>query len=85
MLCEISRPRHKATPKRVAPKATGFERHLYTVPGLPPDQQSVVEDTFFRDVDTIASEALRFMTENGHHDMGRELRIGWVRFTLSLR
>ena len=85
ILCEFSRPRLRVLPKRVAPKGTGFERHLYTVPGLPMEQQSVLEDKFFRDTDAIASEALRFMLTTGGHDMSDHLRNGWSRFLNSLR
>ncbi len=85
MLCEISRPRNRATPKRVAPKATGFERHLYTVTGIPADKRSVVEDDYFQKVDGTAAEALQFMLQTGGHDMPDRLRRGWARFILSLR
>lgn len=84
VLCELSRPRCEVKPKRVPPKGTGFERHLYTVQGLPKEQQSVLEDEFFRDTDTVASEALRFMSETGGHDMSNLLRNGWSRFLNSL-
>lgn len=84
VLCEFSRPRDRVLPKRVAPKGTGFERHLYTVPGLPKERQSVLEDEFFRDTDTIASEALCFMIKTGGHDMSDRLRNGWSRFLNSL-
>ncbi len=84
-LYEFSRPRHRVVSKPVGPKATGFERHLYTVPGLPKEHQSILEDEFFRDTDTIASEALQFMIEAGGHDMSDRLRNGWSRFLNSLR
>lgn len=84
-LCEFSRPRLRVVSKSVAPKGTGFERHLYTVPGLPKERQSALEDEFFRDTDTIASDAMRFMTDTGGHDMSDRLRNGWSRFLNSLR
>lgn len=84
-LCEISRPRGKAVAKRVAPRATGFQRHLYTVAGLPSERQTVLEDEFFRDLDRVASDALRFMTDSGSADWPRKFRIGWARFVLSFQ
>ena len=45
----------------------------------------MLEDKFFRDIDTIASNALRFMVNTGGHDMNVHLRNGWSRFLNSLR
>ena len=84
-LCEFSRPRDRVISKPVGPKGTGFERHLYTVPGLPKERQSILEDEFFRDTDNVASEALQFMVRTGGHDMSDRLRNGWSRFLNSLR
>ena len=84
-LYEFSRPRLQVASKHVVPKSTGFERHLYSIAGLPKEQQSVLEDKFFRDVDTIASDALRYMINTGGHDMNVHLRNGWSRFLNSLR
>lgn len=84
-LYEFSRPRFQVTSKHVVPKGTGFERHLYTIAGLPKEQQSVLEDKFFRDIDTTASDALRYMINTGGHNMNVHLRNGWSRFLNSLR
>lgn len=45
----------------------------------------MLEDKFFRDIDTIASDALRYMVNTGGHDMNVHLRNGWSRFLNSLR
>jgi len=86
LICVFSRPYARVEARRKPPRATGFERHLYTVPGLPPEQQSVLEDKFFRNTDQAAYDALQFMLANqdGSADMPSKLRSGWSRFILSL-
>lgn len=85
-LCEFSRPHGAAKSQRKTPKAAGYLRDLYTVPGLPPESQSILEDRFFRQTDQAASDALDFMLANtsGFGDMPARLRSGWSRFLLSL-
>ena len=86
LLCEFSRPHLEVTAQRKPPKATGHKRHLYTVTGLPPERQSILEDDFFRRTDQTAHDALHFMLGNtdGTGDMPSKLRSGWSRFILSL-
>ena len=86
LMCEFSRPRSLLEARRKSPKATAHERHLYTVTGLPPEQQGVLEDEFFRMTDQAAYDALSFMLANldGTADMPSKLRSGWSRFILSL-
>ena len=85
-LCELSRPYDVVKPQRKTAEAAGHLRGLYTVPGLPAEKQSVLEDTFFRQTDQAASDALDFMVANtsGAADMPARLRSGWSRFLLSL-
>ena len=86
LVCVFSRPHVRLEARRRPPRATGFERHLYTVSGLPPGQRSILEDEFFRNTDQAAYDALRFMLANqdGAADMPPRLRSGWSRFMLSL-
>ena len=85
-LCEFSRPYQLVKPQRKNPEAAGHLQGLYTVSGLPPEDQSILEDKFFRQVDQTASDALDFMLANtsGVDDMSSRLRSGWSRFLLSL-
>lgn len=85
-LCEFSRPYRLVKPQRKSPEAAGHLRGLYTIPGLPPESQSILEDKFLRQTDQAASDALDFMLANtsGVDDMSSRLRSGWSRFLLSL-
>lgn len=87
MVCEFSRPHKIVRPKRTPPEATGFQIGLYTVTGVEPASQSVIEDDFFRRADQKATDALAFMLANhdGSADMPSTLRSGWSRFILSLQ
>lgn len=87
LICEFSRPHRHIVIQRKSPRAAGFQRHLYTVNGLPEGEQSILEDSFFRKTDQIAHDALRFMLGNGggDQDMSAKLRSGWSRFILSLK
>ena len=86
-LCEFTRPHTVVRPKRTVPEGTGFQPGLYTVTGLAPERQSIIEDDFFRHTDQKASDALAFMLANqdSSADMPSTLRSGWSRFILSLR
>ena len=86
LICEFSRPHTQVKPKRKTPEAAGHQRGLYTVTGLPPERQSILEDDFFRRTDQSANDALSFMLANmdGTADMPSKLRSGWSRFILSL-
>ena len=86
LICEFSRPHRRVVVQRKSPRAAGFQRHLYTVAGLPKGEQSILEDDFFRKTDQIAHDALRFMLGNGSgdQDMPAKLRSGWSRFILSV-
>ena len=85
-ICELSRPYREVKPLRKAPEAAGFIPHLYTVPGMEPGLQSVLEDVVFKRTDQHANDALAFMLANadGTADMPPKLRSGWSRFLMSL-
>ncbi len=78
LICEFRWPHSLLEARRKSPKATAHERHLYTVTGLPPEQQSVLEDEFFRMTDQTAYDALSFILANldGTADMPSKLRSG---------
>lgn len=85
-ICEFSRPYREVKPYRKMPEAAGFKRDLYTVPGMEPGMQSVLEDVVFKRIDQHANDALVFMLANsdGTADMPPKLRSGWSRFLMSL-
>jgi len=85
-VCEFTRPYKKLVVRSKTPETTGFQKHLYTVPGLPPDKRSVLEDVVLKQIDQIASDALDFMIGNptGEREMHNKLRSGWSRFLMSL-
>lgn len=86
-ICEFSRPFKEARPLRKFAASAGWERNLYTVTGLEPERQGVMEDQFFKATDQTANDALKFMLANqdGSADMPPALRSGWSRFIASLR
>lgn len=85
-VCEFARPHRELIASSKTPKTTGYQKHLYTVPGLPPEKQSVLEDVVLKQIDQIGSDALDFMLGNptGEKDMPNKLRCGWSRFLMSL-
>lgn len=85
-IVEYSRPHHDLIVRLKTPKTTGYQKHLYTVVGLPADKQSVLEDVILKQIDQIASDARDFMIGNstGQKEMPPKLRDGWSRFLMSL-
>ena len=86
LVVEYSRPHRELVVHSKTPKATGFQKHLYTLVGLPTGKQSVLEDVVLKQIDQIASDALDFMIGNstGGEDIPPKLRDGWSRFLMSL-
>jgi hypothetical protein len=85
-ICEFSRPFREVKPLRKVPESAGFIPHLYTVSGMEPGLQSVLEDVVFKRTDQHANDALAFMLANsdGTADMPAKLRNGWSRYLMSL-
>ena len=83
---EFTRPHRELVVHSKTPKTTGFQKHLYTIPELPPEKRSVLEDVVFKDIDQVGSDALDFMLGNftGEKEMFNKLRCGWSRFLMSL-
>ena len=86
-ICEFSRPYREVKPKRKFAEAAGWKKHLYTVTGLEPERQGIIEDRFFKETDQTANDALQFMLGNqdGTAEMPPRLRSGWSRFIASIR
>jgi len=84
-LIEYTKKAGRLIAKPVGPKATGFERSLYSFPELPPDVAQFIEQSFFDYADRVAADALQV------HLAGRtaaawstELRSAWSRFVVAL-
>ena len=69
--------------KRKFPSETGFVKFGYALQGFPPETASVLEETFFKPVDTRASEALAKM-EKGVSRFTDAERVAWTQSLLSL-
>ncbi|WP_342238099.1 DUF4238 domain-containing protein [Inquilinus sp. OTU3971] len=86
-LCEFSCPypvNKVIKPKRVHPAETGNERGLYEIKGVAHEQAQVVEDGFFKKLDTLASQALDRIEADDMLASNPPLRSAWSRFVLSL-
>ncbi|RYC29382.1 DUF4238 domain-containing protein [Lichenibacterium minor] len=70
-------------PKRKYPTETGYLRLGYALQGLSPDHASMLEEQFFKPVDTRASLALDKIEAGVIAFTGAE-RVAWAQFVLSL-
>lgn len=87
ILCEFSRPtpaKNSVQPKRVSPTQTGHERGLYEIKGVPAEQAQIVEDRFFKQVDTLANQAMALLESDNTMTNNPSMRSAWSRFMLSL-
>jgi hypothetical protein len=73
-------------PKRVVPDQTGYVHGLYSVPGLPPEQEQYVEKKYMSGVDSRASLALAQMLDESRPAEGFPIRfkVAWAQFVYSL-
>jgi hypothetical protein len=83
-LCEYSRPYDRVKPRRVHPDGTGYIHGLYSIPGLPPELEQVVETKFMRTTDNYAALALRILLSGATLQFSQDVRSGWSRFISSL-
>ena len=83
-LCEYTRPYQSVVPRKTFPRGTGYKLDIYTEPALPPEQQTHLEDVVMKYIDQQACDALGFIRANKMSAMSDELKIGWVRFLMSL-
>jgi hypothetical protein len=83
-VCEFSRPYRDVSARFVHSDGTGFERGLYTVPGMPPDTMNLVEERFLKRTDNAASMALDDLTAERAFNKPEQRRLAWSRFIFSL-
>ena len=79
------RPQKEVVPSPVAPKRTGFEPHLYTLHGVPPEQQDWLETQFLKPVDLRAAVARQLLLDGGLNRLTNEQRVDWARFMMSMQ
>lgn len=83
-LFEYSRPyNNKIVHKRVGPKATGFQRDLYSFNDCPPEIAQYLESVFLQRADHLASLALAKHLAGDQEPWTSELRSAWSRFTIN--
>lgn len=85
-LIEYSNPyQHKIAVKPVTAERTGHQERLYELKGYEPELAQQVEETFFKPVDTEASDALNMLEAQGTYaPWDTDSRSAWSRFILSL-
>ena len=84
-LIQWSRPYQIVVPQTVHPKATGFVNHLYALCDFPPEAAHVIEDAFFKPIDTNAADAVALLKRHGTRaNLNERLRYGWTELLISL-
>ncbi len=83
-LWQFTRSRHSVHAARKFPKAFGYEKHLYAIPGLPADRAQVLETGFFQHVDNAAAAVLAMLLGERPIAWQRPERSAWSRFVMSL-
>jgi hypothetical protein len=79
------RPQKDVVASAIAPKNTGYEDHLYTLQGVPPDQQAFLETNFFSPVDSAAAVAHQRLLAGELNDLKPQQRVDWARFMMSMQ
>lgn len=79
------RPHTDVVASAIAPKNTGYEDHLYTLRGVPPEQQQYLETEFFKPVDSRAAVAHQLLLAGKLNQLTPEQRVDWARFMMSMQ
>jgi hypothetical protein len=84
-LCEMRRVRPGLiVDRRKYPDATGYEKDLYRLDGVPLEKSVEVERTFMHHLDTLAADAMRSLKQRDFLLTNSRLRSTWVRYLLSM-
>jgi len=78
------RPHRAVVATPIAPKNTGFEDHLYSLRGVPAEQQAFLETHFFSPVDSRAAVAHRLLLAGKLKSLTSQHREDWTRFLLCM-
>jgi Protein of unknown function (DUF4238) len=83
-LIEYSRPYKKTlVAKRVGPRATGFQKDLYSFLDCPPELAQHLESVFLQRTDSLASRALAKLLSDNSEPWPIGLRSAWSRFRIN--
>jgi Protein of unknown function (DUF4238) len=79
------RPYKQVVTKPITPENTGFEPHLYSLEGFPPEQEAWVETDYMSPVvDEPASKAPEDLLAGDLASMDGAMKTDWTRFLMSL-
>ncbi|SDM86323.1 DUF4238 domain-containing protein [Afipia sp. GAS231] len=82
---EFTKPYHDIVVKPIVPERTGYQERLYELKGYEPELAQQIEESFFKPLDTWASNALDMLERYGHNaPWDADSRSAWTRFILSL-
>jgi hypothetical protein len=84
MVCEIKKEHGKVEAQPKSPKATGFQRDLYRMVGVPDEHAQHVEKNFMSPLDNDAARALQKILSGDRADWTGDERTAWTTFLLSL-
>lgn len=74
---------NKLAKKLVAPAEIGYEKHLYALPGLPPEAMQQIEEKIMAPLDALASDTHELLLQDKIHGMPQKQRSAWSRFIMS--
>jgi hypothetical protein len=80
-----NRPRDMVEAKPRPLRRTGSAEHLYTLQGVPPERQAMIETEFFKPVDDRAAVAHRLLLDGKLNALTVEQRSDWARFMMSMQ
>lgn len=84
-LCEYRRRQNGLVAKPRSPRATGFERNLYSLPGEDdPAMREQVESRIMHGIDTRAAAVLRYMIDRPGTRLPQTYSDAWIIFILSM-
>jgi Protein of unknown function (DUF4238) len=84
LICEIKKDHGKVQAQRKSPKATGFQRDLYRIDGVPDEHAQHVEKNFMAPLDNDAARALQKILSGDSTPWTGDERTAWTTFVLSL-
>jgi len=79
------RPYKDVVASPIGPKYAGYEDHLYTLQGVPPDQQAFLETNFFSPIDSAAAVAHQLLLAGKLNSLSNQQRVDWARFMMSMQ
>lgn len=83
-LIRYSRPADTVVAKSCAPIRTGSQPHLYSLQGVPPERQAILETEFFGPVDNHAAIIHQMFRAGRLNDLTGDQRCHWARFMMSM-